>query len=75
MYFEKVKQDADSIVEASFALKNAMAEKEKLMSAKKVSKDEIAKINEKISLMKKSIAALLADINANLGKQEAEING
>lgn len=75
MYFEKIKQDADSIVEASFALKNAMAEKEKLMSAKKVSKDEIAKINEKISLMKKNIAALLADINANLGKQEAEIHG
>jgi len=74
MSFERIKQDASSIVDLSFTLENLVAEKSKLESLKE-SKDKILAVDEKISIVKSHIKTFLSNINTGLKQQEAELNG
>ncbi|MBS3108535.1 hypothetical protein J4409_01560 [Candidatus Woesearchaeota archaeon] len=74
MSFERIKQDASSIVDLSFTLENLVAEKSKLESLKE-SKDKILAVDEKISIVKSHIKTFLSSINTGLKQQEAELNG
>lgn len=63
MYFDKIKQDADAIIEAGFRLNNLAAEKSK------------QDLDERINQVKQHIKKILDDIEINAKKQEAELNG
>lgn len=63
MYFDKIKQDADAIVEAGFRLNNLAAGKSK------------QDLDESINQVKRHIKKILDDIEINAKKQEAELNG
>lgn len=72
MYFEKIKQDANSIVEAGFVLDNLVAEKSKLENSSSPSKDsEIAALEKKMNAVKSHIKKFLENMQINLKKQEA----
>lgn len=70
MYFDKIKQDADGIVEAGFILNNLADEKSRLENDGKSKKDEIKALDDRINNVKLHIRFFLDDISENLRKEE-----
>jgi len=69
MYFDKIKQDADGIVEAGFILNNLVDEKSKLENDASSKKDGIKLLDERINNVKLHIKFFLDDLSENLRKE------
>jgi len=63
MFFDKIKQDADAIVEAGFLLNNLQAEKSK--------NGKTAELDKKITELKSRINKMLYVLKASINKQES----
>ena len=72
MTFERIKQDANSIVELGFALNNLAADKSN--AEEKGDKAKVRALDIKINEVKLQIRNFLISITNSLKKQEAELN-
>ena len=65
MFFDKIKQDAEAIVEAGFLLNNLHAAKSKAGNGK------AAELDKKINELKSRINKMLHNLKASINKQES----